>query len=164
MAYVTYLKSPFRSNVNTEIKWLISWGIFTISITLLHLSYRELLENHSPVLDELWILKMHDRIIKLQKQEKKRTKLYGENLQVGQSRARTQIFWKYSEIPKNGDRHATTKKHPLNLKCQSSHGTENPSKGSTSRIWTLQAKISCPELLNPFRFVLTSVKILCSKL
>ena len=35
-------------------------------------------------------------------------------------------------------------------------------KGSISKIWTLQAKISCPELLNSFRFVLTSVKMLCS--
>ena len=77
--------------MNTEIKGLIPWGIFTISITLLHLSCRELLGNHSPVLDELWIFKMHDRIIKLQKQEKENKALgwkpssravYGGNLNL----------------------------------------------------------------------------------
>ena len=63
--------------MNTEIKGLIPWGIFTNNATLLHLSCWELLVNHSTVLDELWIPRMHDGIIKLQKQEKKKNKVLG---------------------------------------------------------------------------------------
>ena len=100
MAYVMYRKSPFWSNINTEIKWLIPWGIFTNSITLLHLSCWELV-NHSTISDELWIPRMHNGIIKLQKQEKKKNKVLGWKLRVGQSRAGIQIFWRYSKIPKN---------------------------------------------------------------
>ena len=48
-----------------------------------------------------------------------------------------------------GGRHVTTDKHLRNLKCQTSHGTEKPLKGSTLRVQILQAKISCPELFKP---------------
>ena len=134
MAYVTYLKSPFRSNMNIEIKRLIPWGIFTNSITLLPLSCWEFLVNQSPVSGKLWIPTMHDGIIKLQKQKKN----------IWSSRVKTSKRGSLEREPKSsegtqryqgiGDRYAIIEKYPMNLKCQSSHGTENPSKGSTSRI------------------------------
>ena len=134
--------------MNIEIKGLILWGIFTNNITLLHLSCQELFINHSPVSDELWIPKMHDGIIKLQKQEKKwssrvKTPKWGSLEQEPKSFEDTQ---RYQWI---GGQHATTEKYPRNLKCQTSHETEKPLKGSTLIVQILQAKISCPELFKP---------------
>ena len=101
-----------------------------------------------------------DGIIKLKKNEwSSRVK----TSKWGSLEWKPKLFWKYSKIPKNRGRHAITEKYPMNRKCQSSPRTENPSKGSTLRIWIQQAKISCPELINPFRFVLTSIKMLCSR-
>ena len=142
MAYVTYLKSLFRSNMNIEIKGLIPWGIFTNSITLLHLSCWEFLVNHSPISDELWILKMHDGIIKLQKQEKKKRKI--ETLgwkppNRGGLEQEPEIFWRYSKIPKNGRSTCDNWEKSKKPKMLEFTWNRNPTKGSTSRIWTLQS-------------------------
>ena len=94
---------------------------------------------------------------------KKKNETLGWNLQAEQSRAGTHIFWRYSKIPKNGGRHATIKRHPLNLKCQSLHGIEIHQKVQFQESEPSKAKIFCPKLLNPFRFILTSVKMLCSR-
>ena len=47
-------------------------------------------------------------------------------------------------------------------KCQSSHGIKIHQKVQLLESEPSKAEISCPKLLNPFRFVLTSVKMLCS--
>ena len=69
---------------------------------------------------------MHDGIIKLQKQEKKNEALGGKPPSGAVQNENPNLL--------NGGRHATTEKYPMNPKYQSSPGTENLPKGSTSRI------------------------------
>ena len=75
LAYITYLKSPFWSNVDTWTEEVFLWKIFIINKAVVSFLQpkKNLLINHPPVWDESWIVKCIIGQSKIERMKKNET-------------------------------------------------------------------------------------------